>query len=186
MTDQMVPHYREEKAIAIAAMFLNLSGGVCDKYWLNKVMYYVERQSLVKSGQPLYFDKLYSIPWGPVVSIVKDGIDSAKPDSGSPWSAYFILKNNKIYLKADPSYSCLSEFDEDLIREVFAQFKGWDFNRLQAYFHNLPEYKETNSRVDINYEDILEAEGFNKEDIQETLQEISYLSFLETSLHCVP
>ncbi|MBE3144126.1 MAG: SocA family protein [Planctomycetes bacterium] len=184
MTDLMTPHYREEKAIAVAATLLHLSGGKGDKYWLNKLMYYIERQSLVKSGQPLYFDVLCSVPWGPIVSNVNDGIDSAATSAGSPWAKYFSLENKTVTLKSAPDYSCLSEFEEIIIRETYEKFRDWDFNRLHTYFSSLPEYKETKSREDINYSDILIGEGFAPEDIQEALKEISYLGFLETVLHC--
>jgi len=52
--------FREKTAIAVVSKLIKLSGGQCDARWLKKVMYYIERESLVKSGQPMFFDKLYN------------------------------------------------------------------------------------------------------------------------------
>ena len=55
----VIPAFNEEKAIATASLLLKLSGGQCDKYWLNKVMYFVERESIISTGQPIFFDRLF-------------------------------------------------------------------------------------------------------------------------------
>jgi hypothetical protein len=178
------PRYNEEKAVAAASMLLRLSGGHCDKYWLNKVMYYIERQSLVESGQPLFFDRLYSAPYGPIVSAVNDGIDLAAYPVESRWNRHFRLEGKIVSLIKEADYSILSPFEEDLIKESFDKFKGWSFDRLKKYFHSLPENKETDSREDINYSEILKAEGFDQESIKEALDEISYLTVIESVLHC--
>jgi len=57
-----------------------MKGGEADRYWLCKVMYFIERRSLIESGQPMFFGKLFSLPYGPIVSEVND-----------------LLKNRRIY-----------------------------------------------------------------------------------------
>ncbi|MBQ6503184.1 MAG: DUF4065 domain-containing protein [Flexilinea sp.] len=74
--------FRTGKAIAALTYLLELSGGKQDKYWLNMVMYYVERESILRYGDPMFYDDLFSMPYGPVASTVSDGIDSANPHKG--------------------------------------------------------------------------------------------------------
>jgi len=182
MDNHIVPVFKVDKAIAVAATFIKQSGGTCDKYWLNKVMYFIERESLVKSGQPLFFDELYALPLGPIASAVNDGIDITAYPIDSIWAMYFSLQGNAVILKEEPDYSVLSNFENNLIQEIYDKFMGWDFPQLHRYFHNLPENKETTSRKDISYAEILEAEGLDPKLIQETLSEISYISDLERTL----
>jgi hypothetical protein len=184
MTDLKIPRFKEEKAIAVAAMLLELSGGKCDKYWLNKVMYYIERQSLIGSGQPVFFDNLFSIPYGPIVSQVNDSIDLVAYPVDSIWNKHLSLQGNDVILLSGADYSALSPFEENLIHEAFEKFKGWSFSRLSRFFHSLPEYKETKSRIKINYDEILKAEGYSQEEVDAALEEISYLGYLEGTLRC--
>lgn len=182
MDNHIVPGFKVEKAIAVAATFLIKSGGNCNKYWLNKVMYFAERESLIRSGQPLFFDELFALPLGPIVSAVNDGIDISAYPIDSIWANFISLEVNSVILKKEPDYSVLSNFENNLIQEINDQFKGWDFSKMHQFFHNLPENKVTTSREDISYAEILEAEGFDPALIQETLSEISYLSEMESTL----
>jgi|SRR5450759_5451719 hypothetical protein len=181
-----IPRFKEEKAIAVAAMLLRLSGGSCDKYWLNKLMYYVERQSLVKSGQPIFFDRLYSVRYGPIVSAVMDGIESSEYPVDNLWARHFSVEGKTVSLREDADDSVLSPFEEKLIEEAYNKFKGWTFPKLLSFFHSLPENKNTTSREVINYDEILQAEGFDPETIEKTFEEISYLNYLESIVNCAP
>lgn len=178
------PKFREDKAVAIIASFLKLTEGRCDKYWLNKVMYYVERQSLIFAGQPMFFDELYSAPYGPIVSNVNDGIDLSEYPSTSTWSTHFRLTDKTISLETEPDLSVLSDFEIDLIKSTSEKFKDKSFNEMHEIFRNLPEHMETKSRVPIQYETILAAEGFTQDNIKDTIEELSYIHYLESTLSC--
>lgn len=184
MSKQNRAMYSEDKAVAVVATFLELSNGQCDKYWLNKVMYYVERQSLLLAGQPMFFDDLYSAPYGPIASNVNDGINLAAYPSKSIWSKCFRLDGNNLKLEKTPDITVLSDFEIELIKSTFEKFKGKDFNEMHKAFRSLPEHTETKSRVAIGYESILSAGGLPKEIIKDTIEDISYLQFIESSLTC--
>ena len=182
MNQNNIPRFNEKKAVAVASMLIKLNGGKCDKYWLNKCMYYVERQSLVLSGQPVFFDKLYSAPYGPIVSSVNDGIDSSSYPFDTLWSKHLSLKGNEVILKEEADNSVLSPFEDQIIEDTYKKFKNYGFTKLNKFFHDLPEHKETNSREDISYEEILTHEGVGQENISEVMRELSYLSFFENQL----
>lgn len=184
MTINNLSSFKEEKAIAAASLLLRLSRNSCDKYWLNKVMYYIERQSLVLTGQPMFNDSLYSIKYGPILSAVNDAIDNTAYPFDSEWNKHFILEGNTVRLLSESSYDSLSEMEETIIKKAFAKFMGWDFSRLKNFFHRLPEHKETNSRIDIEYREILSKSGIDEESIQDALDNISYFDSLKSSLHC--
>lgn len=182
--DYCFPMFNENKAITAAAYLLKLQNNKSDKYWLAKVMYYIERESLLKNGQPLFADQLYSIPYGPIASSVNDGIDLCAYQTESEWNKYFSLKNTRVTLLKDADYSTLSLFEKKLIENAFAKFKGWSFKRLHDFFSKLPEYKDTNSRENISYSDILSAEGYDPKTVVEILNELSYFHNLESTLNC--
>ena len=179
MAGEMRPRFREDKAIAAAAELIMLSEGQCDKYWLNKIMYYIERISLVDSGQPVFFDTLFSVKFGPIVSAINDGIDASAYPYDSPWSKYFHLSGNSVSLKESPDTSILSPYEEELISAAFEKFKGQNFSQLRNYFHKLPEFQNTETREEIHYRDIFSTEGLSEHEIQETVNEISYLASIE-------
>lgn len=177
--------FNEEKAIAALSYYLELSGGKADKYWLNKVMYYSEREYLIRTGQPLFFDDLYSMPFGPVVSNINDGIDMTLYENETNWNNYFQLKNKTLLLKTSADYDVFSEFELAMLQELFSKFEGWSFDQLKKFFHDLPEYRETQSRISIQPEEILKGNGYNKIEIQEALNEIAYFNQLKGALNCV-
>ena len=96
--------FNEQKAISVAAYLLKLQNNKSDKYWLAKVMYYIERESLLKNGKPLFGDQLFSLPYGPIVSSVNDGIDLCEYPGESTWNEYFKLRGKIVELLKDADY----------------------------------------------------------------------------------
>ena len=72
----------------------------------------------------------------------------------------------------------------DLIKSTSEKFKDKSFNEMHEIFRNLPEHMETKSRVPIQYETILAAEGFTQDNIKDTIEELSYIHYLESTLSC--
>ncbi len=175
MSNQNKAMYREDKAVAVVAKFLDLCNGQCDNYWLNNVLYYVERQSLLLAGQPMFFDDLFSTPYGPIASNVNNGINLAAYPSKSIWSECFRLDGNNLKLEKSPDLLVLSDFEIELIKSTFEKFKGNDFSEMHMSFRNLPEHTETKSRVAIGYESILFTGGLSEEIIKETIEDLACL-----------
>lgn len=184
MTKYYLPSFQEGKAIAATTLLLKLSKGICDKYWLNKVMYYLERESLIRMGQPIFNDSLYSIKYGPIASAVNDGIDNTEYPFDSEWNNFITLTGKEVRLITEADYEIFSENEYELIVEAYEKFKGWSFNKMKEYFHSLPEHKETNSRIDIEYLDIFKAAGVDEESIQDSLKTISYFNHFNTVVNC--
>jgi len=182
-------YYNEKRAVQAAARFAKLAGGTIDKYKLCKIMYYLERQTIVETGQPLINDKLYSAPLGPIASEVNHGIDAVVPPRNrSPfyqvqphhnWEDHFILSGeSNLQLTEKPGDGELSIADINRINEIHVKFKNFTYNELEEFFHNLPEFEETNHNIPIPFTEILRVEGVSEEEIGELQEEYDY--FLKT------
>ena len=185
-------YYNENRAVQAAAIFAKLEGGTIDKYKLAKLMYYLERETIVRTGQPLFHDELFSAPYGPIASGVNHGIDAIVPPKSSnrdygkgqhpAWEEHFTRKDKtSLHCTSDPGTDELSVSDINLINEIQQKFKNWDFNDLKNFFHDLPEYEETDTKMPIHFTDILRVEGASEEEIKELKAEYYY--FLGVSQH---
>ena len=185
MTKNYLPRFfKEEKAIAAVSLLLRNSDGSCDKYWLNKVMYYIERQSLILNGQPMFYDSLFSVKYGPIVSAINDAIDNTAYPFDEKWNKHFALEGNTVRLLEEANYEVLSDSEENIILDAGKKFWGWAFPQLKRFFHDLPEHTDTTSRIDIEYADILISSGIDEKSIQDALETISYFNSLESTLSC--
>lgn len=185
-------YYNEERASQAAAIFAKLEGGTIDKYKLAKLMYYLERETIVRTGQPLFHDELCSAPYGPIASEVNHGIDAIVPPRNSnhdyqkgkhpAWENHFKQKGETgLHRTSDPGEDELSVSDINLIHEIQQKFKNWDFGELKDFFHSLPEYEETDTKIPIHFTEILRAEGVSEEEIKELKAEYYY--FLSVTQH---
>lgn len=173
--------FREDKAIAVLTYLLQLSDEINDKYWLNKVMYYIEKESIIRYGEPVFHDDLYSMPYGPVVSSVKEGIDSAdsRIESESKWKKFIRLNeaDHEVFLIAPGDFSLLSESEIEIITEAYEKFKDYSFTKIMGYFHSVPEYEEIHGyprRKKITYEDLFIKNNFSPDEASEIIEEIAY------------
>lgn len=171
--------YDDRKALQVLSNFVRLSGGNIDKYLVVKLMYLFEREMLLRTGTPSLFGRLCSIPFGPIVSEINDALDStdisALPCVNNIWQNHLSLNGNLLSLTSGTTESeLLSDFEVNLIEELFSKFKNYSFGELKNYTHALPEHTETNSCININYYDLFVKNGFSKEETEELIQEISY------------
>ena len=171
--------YNEKKALQVLSGFVRLAGGKIDKYLAVKLMYLFEREMLLQTGTPSLFGRLCSIPFGPIVSEINTAVDSADisalPNPENIWQHYFTLKGYDLASKIDdPGDDLLSEFESELIFELFSNFNNYSFDQLKKYTHSLPEHTETESYVNISYSDFFIKNGFSPEETKQLLNEINY------------
>ena len=139
----------------------------------------------------MFHDDLYSMPYGPVVSSVKNGIDSTDTlrTNTSKWKEYIQLDNDThaVYLVAPGNYSLLSESETDLIKQAYEKFKDFSFTKIMNYFHNnFPEFEEITGvphRKPIYYKNLLLKNGFSQEETSEIIDEINYSEKLSEAIN---
>jgi hypothetical protein len=179
--------YNDKKALQVLNSFVVLAGGNIDKYLAVKLMYLFEREMLLRTGTPSLFGRLCSIPFGPIISEINDAVDSteisALPYHDNIWQKHFSLKGNVLTsINDNLGNELLSNFEDDLIAELFSEFHSYSFEKLKKYTHTLPEHTETNSRIDIGYYDFFIKNGFSKDESEKLIQEIGYQVFFHNAM----
>ena len=159
----MKPSFQEAKATQTATMLLSLSGGEMNYMKLIKEMYLIDREALLRWGRPVSYDSYFSLRHGPILSNTLDLInEGVRPLAESEWVDHISAPTNySVSLKKECPPDDLSEAEEELIQEIFKQFRCMNEWQLVDYLHeNLPEWKDpSGSAIPINYHDILVAGG---------------------------
>jgi len=153
--------FNERKAAQVAARILRASGGTYDYLKLVKLLYLVERTSLVERSRPVIDDEYFSLPFGPVVSRVMDLTTRNAFGNTGFWASH-IAKDPSSYevsLVGDPGDDELSQSEEALIDRIWEEFGRMTTSALLKHVHALPEWKDPGSgRIRITLESILERE----------------------------
>ncbi|MCA1791519.1 MAG: SocA family protein [Thioalkalivibrio sp.] len=171
----MRTRFREEKATQAAARLLRLRGGSMSHLKLIKLLYLVDRESLIRWGRPVTHDSYFSMPHGPVLSFTLDRINQPEYSPGAYWHTVVAGKqNNEVRLVSDAvPNDHLSEAEEQLIDEIFARFGYMTRWQLRDYTHTLPEWRDPDgSSRPIDPADILRTAGFSEDDIRAVASEL--------------
>jgi uncharacterized phage-associated protein len=182
----MHPKFRETKAAELAAYLLRLRGGRMSYMKLIKLMYIVERRSLLRYGHPVTFDLYYSLDHGPILSRTKNllcegprpGTESIFANYVSPPRGYDVeLVTN------DFEVTHLSDAEVALADEVFAEFGNWWRWDVRDYTHTLPEWQDPEGgSIEITYHDILVAGGVSVEEAHAIEEELDAKAFADLIL----
>lgn len=136
----------------------------------------------------MFFDELYSIKFGPILSIINDAIDNTVKDSATfDWSPFLTL-SDEIHVKLikTGNFDLLSDYEIELIEETYQNFKDKDFSTMRELFHRLPEHIEvTRGRRRLSYDHVFRSSGlYDEEQIQEALNEIRLLESYQEAFSC--
>jgi uncharacterized phage-associated protein len=181
----MVLGFNERRATEAAARFLKLRGGRMKYLKLIKLLYFLDRESLLRWGRPVTTDRYVSMDNGPVVSRIYELIlDEPAPGTNSVWRSHISAPANwDVQLMQEPVTEELSRAEEGLIEEIFADYgkmNRWDLVNLS---HQFPEWRNPEgSALPISYEDILRAGKKSEEEIAATGAELDSLAAAESLL----
>ena len=161
--------YSTEKTIEAAAFFLRKKESREMPYYdLVKLVYLADREHLQRKGRTLTGDLHWSLPWGPVVG---QTLDAIRHGSDQRWSMHIettrSLKRCRLALDAPPA--ALSRAEVKTLEAVWESFGHMDSQALMRYTQDLPEYTDTEGRVEIRLEDLARAVGKDEEEIDEIL-----------------
>jgi uncharacterized phage-associated protein len=175
--------FNEVKTTQAASRFLELAGGKLNYMVLIKLLYLLDRASLLKWRRPVTFDEYYSMKHGPVLSEVLSLItEMTPPFQRGYWAEHISAPSEwSVTLRAKAGDDALSEAEEELIQSVFEQYRPYfadDPFVLVKFLHdNLPEWTETQSgRVPILHRDILAAENKSEAEISAVVEELDSLA----------
>ena len=181
----MVLRFNERRATEAAARFLKLRGGRMSYLKLIKMLYFLDREALLRWGRPVTTDRYVSMGNGPVVSRIYDLIrEEPAPGTESIWRSYISAPQGwEVALLAEPEPSELSRAEEALIDEIYATYgkmTRWDLVRVS---HELPEWQDPNgSAIPIQYRDILRAGNKTENEVAAVEAELESLAATEAML----
>ena len=155
----MYPRFKQARTTQLACEFLRLAGGRMSYMKLIKLLYLVDRRSLVERGVPVTYDRYVGMRHGPVLSETLDLINyGSGPSESSYWESYIDQDSPyEVSLRRDCPVDELSEAELDLARGVHAEFGTMDRWAVVERLHRLPEWRDPGEArvLPIRYEDIL-------------------------------
>ena len=171
--------FNEVKTTQAASRFLQLAGGKLNYMVLIKLLYMLDRTTLLSWGRPVTGDEYYSMKLGPVLSETRELI-TEMPGDRNYWSSYISAPNNySVEAIKDPGADALSEAEEEIIQQVFTEYGRYNakpFDLVELLHKKLPEWTEvTSGRVSLPYHDILKAGGLPEEQISIVEKELDSL-----------
>lgn len=141
----ILPGYDLDKAAQATAFFALKAGGSINVLKLSKLLYIAERSFIAEHDSPMFFDRLYSMPDGPVVSITLNFINGSIEDPR--WSEFVApRKEYEITVASNKSFDDLrdlSRADTSVLNSVWERFKSYDKYQLRDWTHdpkNIPEW----------------------------------------------
>lgn len=159
--------FDEHKAATAAARILELNGAPMEYIKLIKLLYLADRRSLVETGYPITGDAMVSMDHGPVLSRVYDSVKFASGDG--PWQRHISAPENyRVRLLEPTDGLALSEYEEEILSEVFAAYAHLKWQKLIDVMHELPEWQDPHgSSWPIDARIILREAGKSDEDIEQ-------------------
>ena len=158
------------KATQVACAFIQKEGGEINIMKLVKLTYLLDRLSIERRGLPVLGGDYLSMKNGPVTSEFLDLVNAGNlMGATSDWEQFISDRtDHKVALTSAPATGRLSESEQLLLNEIYAQHGSKDAFSLVEWCHrHCPEWHPiTQGRREILVEDILEAAGKRPEQIQ--------------------
>ena len=176
--------FREDKTTQMAATFLKLGGRRMHYVKLLKLLYLADRKMLTTRGKLITYDRWVSLDNGPVLSLTYDlGKEDAKP---SYWKNSIAKENRDAVLCEDPGTEDLSQAEDKIIEETFAEFGHLGPWQLVDLLHTYTEWEDPHGKsTKIHYQTVMRSAGFSEEDIEATMDNIGAQDALERVLAMV-
>ncbi|WP_395015435.1 Panacea domain-containing protein [Dongia sp.] len=181
-----IPGYNVRKAAQVVAYFAQRSGGTINVLKLIKLVYLAERTFIGKYDFPMLWDRLVSMPQGPVPSDTLNFVNGEYGDN-EDWDSLISdreehlvgLRNAQI---TEDDLDELSDAEIEVLGEVWGQFGRMDRFALVKYTHdNCPEWEDPHgSSSPIPYQRILRYLG--KPHASDTAHEIESLRNLDAAI----
>lgn len=175
--------FNEKKTAQAAAHLLRRHGGALNYMVLIKLLYLADREALVDSGLPITGDKPFSLPHGPVLSMVLDLVTMGRSGAGSDWFDYISEPVNYLVnlVRDDPEEDELSEYENGVLDGIDQKFGALNRWQLSDLTHELPEWEDPKgSSRPIELETILASAGKSPEEIEQITSEAHELSFFKS------
>ena len=171
------PTFDERKATHLAAYLLQKTHNQT-LYILKlvKLLYIVDRESLIQLGHPVTYDNFVSMPHGPVPSNTLDLINGMVLDKSGIWNAMISDKSDHMVsiVDCEVSYDSLSEAEMEIADQVFDKYGRMPRFDLVEITHTFSEWQDPHgSSKAFDYKDILKAGGLPEAQITAIIEELA-------------
>lgn len=171
-----LPGYNVKKAAQVAAFFAIKEGGEIEVLKLAKLIYLADREFLNRYDSPILYDRLVSMPHGPVNSLTLNYINGMIQDREN-WDPFVSDRSGyRVGLRIDnlqqEALTELSRAEIAVLSDIWSQFGHLHSWQVRDYTHfNCPEWVDPDgSSNPIRYERLLEC--LNKDPrIAESIEE---------------
>lgn len=144
----LLPGYDLDKAAQVVAFFAMKEGGSINVLKVSKLIYLAEREAMRRYDEPMFYDRLASMPDGPVASVTLNFINGNIADtrwnkSIAPRSGYDIPLARKNMSVDDLDH--LSPADLDVLESLWMRFGSFSQFQIRDWTHvpeNVPEWQD--------------------------------------------
>ena len=172
--------FNEQKATQAVALLILLSDGSRGYKALQKLIYTVERESLVRWGTSLTSDTYASMDNGPILSTILDLMRGRASGIGY-WSKYIKEHGGFLTLNENPGTDSLTAAEEALLKEIFEKIGHMPTKELVLATHAYEEWEDPHgSSKPIDVSEILKAGRRSPEEIEEIEEENATLAFFKS------
>ena len=165
-----------EKAVQVAAKFIELNGGSVNRYALIKMMYEADREACRLWSRSMTGDQPYSMRHGPVLSQILNLTKGEVSADASIWREFInpVDSEDMITLVKDVGdKDLLSKKELSIIETVYQRLGSMSFKELKEYSHSHAEYESTAGAKRISHEARLSAVGKTAKQITVAKEELS-------------
>lgn len=172
--------YRQDKAAEVASLLLKREGGKINYTKLIKLMYIIERESILRWGYPVTCDDYYSLDNGPILSHTLDNItgNTYLKYPSPEWENCIVRQGYDVVLKCDTPVRKLNRAEVKLVNEIYDRYGHMTYGQLIEWVHNknnVPEWQDPEgSRLPIKLKTILRQGNYPEEDIDIILEELQH------------
>lgn len=155
--------FDDRKAGQVAAFFVQAGGGHMDVIKLVKLIYLSDREFMDRHGLPITFDRLVSMPHGPVNSGTYECIQGAVACNG--WEEWISARKDHVVALRKPALrealDDLSDAEIDALRAVWTRFGHMGKWEIRDWTHeNCAEWQDPDgSSYPIAYASVFLALG---------------------------
>ena len=174
-------NFDEQKTTEAAGILLSQKGGRIDHLWLIKILYYIDREALLRWERSITNDSYVSMDYGPVLSTVLNLIKGRK--NGVFWKKNILtlVKGHEVSLNGNPPHiKKLSKAEVELIREIYDKYGHYTGFQLAKMSHDLPEWIDPQgSSIPIHLQDLLKGLSYSTKDIERITTELQVEAALD-------
>ena len=160
----MAQWFNARKAAQVAAYLAMRQGGTINVMKLVKLIYLADREFMTRYDSPILFDRLVSMPHGPVNSMTYNYMGGAFDDAG--WNAFIADREGHDVALASinitpADFDQLSEAEVEVMGIVWGKFGHMTQWEIRDYTHtHCPEWEDPQgSSLDIPYERVFKFLG---------------------------